>query len=84
MARFKLHAKPKIPERRLEPGTLELRTIDEALHGDVSKPLPRPVLFPEEYQNFKQGILTILLGGTRERMSKQTAWAYRIFTSGRD
>ncbi|OLQ14357.1 hypothetical protein AK812_SmicGene1517 [Symbiodinium microadriaticum] len=35
--------------------TLELRTIDEALHGDVSKPLPRPVLFPEEYQNFKQG-----------------------------
>ena len=33
-------------ERRLEPGTLELRTIDEALHGDVSKPLPRPANCP--------------------------------------
>jgi len=35
--------------------TLGLRTLDEALHGDVSQPLPRPVLFPEDYQNFKQG-----------------------------
>eukprot|EP00435_Cladocopium_sp_Y103_P075814 s29_g65.t1 len=35
--------------------TLGLRTLQEALHGDVSQPMPRPVLFPEEYQNFKQG-----------------------------
>ncbi|CAJ1396284.1 unnamed protein product [Effrenium voratum] len=35
--------------------TLGLRTLQEALHGDVSQPMPRPVMFPEEYQNFKQG-----------------------------
>lgn len=35
--------------------TLGLRSLQEALHGDVSQPMPRPVLFPEEYQNFKQG-----------------------------
>lgn len=34
---------------------LELRTLEEAMHGDVSKPLPRPVLFPEDYENFRQG-----------------------------
>lgn len=34
---------------------LELRTLDEALSGDVSKPLPRPAVFGEDYQNYRQG-----------------------------
>jgi len=35
--------------------TLELRTLDEAMRGDVSKPLPRPAVHTEEYQNFHEG-----------------------------
>lgn len=34
---------------------LELRTLDEALRGDLTKPLPTPVIFPEEYANFTSG-----------------------------
>jgi len=34
---------------------LELRTLDEAMSGDVSKPLPRPAIFGEDYQNYRQG-----------------------------
>lgn len=34
---------------------LELRTLDEAMTGDVSKPLPRPAIFGEDYQNYRQG-----------------------------
>lgn len=34
---------------------LELRSMDEAMNGDVSQPLPRPVIFDEEFENFKQG-----------------------------
>lgn len=35
--------------------TLELRTLDEAMRGDVSMPLPRPAIHTEEYQNFQEG-----------------------------
>jgi len=35
--------------------TLELRTLDEAMRGDVSKPLPRPAVHTEEYTNFHEG-----------------------------
>lgn len=34
---------------------LELRSLDEALHGDVSQPMPRPVVFEEDYENFRAG-----------------------------
>jgi len=34
---------------------LELRSLDEAMTGDVTTPMPRPVLFAEDYQNFKEG-----------------------------
>lgn len=34
---------------------LELRTLEEAMRGDVSKPMPRPVLFAEDYENYHQG-----------------------------
>mmetsp|Transcript_732 Transcript_732/g.2116 ORF Transcript_732/g.2116 Transcript_732/m.2116 type:complete len:230 (-) Transcript_732:41-730(-) len=34
---------------------LELRTLGEALDGDVTKPLPRPAVFGEDYQNYRQG-----------------------------
>jgi len=34
---------------------LELRTLDEALRGDVSKPMPRPPVFAEDYQNYREG-----------------------------
>eukprot|EP00933_Yihiella_yeosuensis_P036364 TRINITY_DN30122_c0_g2_i1.p1 TRINITY_DN30122_c0_g2~~TRINITY_DN30122_c0_g2_i1.p1 ORF type:complete len:334 (-),score=75.25 TRINITY_DN30122_c0_g2_i1:159-1160(-) len=34
---------------------LDLRTLEEAMNGDLSRPLPRPVLFPEDYDNFKEG-----------------------------
>lgn len=34
---------------------LELRTLDEAMRGDVTKPMPRPVLFAGDYENFKEG-----------------------------
>jgi len=35
--------------------TLELRTLEEAMRGDVSKPLPRPAVHLEEMQNFREG-----------------------------
>jgi len=34
---------------------LELRTLDEAVRGDVSQPMPRPAIFAEDYENFRQG-----------------------------
>lgn len=34
---------------------LELRTLDEAMRGDVSQPMPRPAIFAEDYENFRQG-----------------------------
>lgn len=34
---------------------LELRTLEEAMRGDVSRPMPRPVLFAEDYENYHQG-----------------------------
>jgi len=34
---------------------LVLRTLEEAMRGDVSKPMPRPVLFPEDYENYREG-----------------------------
>lgn len=34
---------------------LELRSMDEAMRGDVSQPLPRPVLFAEDMDNFRAG-----------------------------
>lgn len=34
---------------------LELRTVGEALRGDVTKPMPRPALFEEDYENYREG-----------------------------
>jgi len=34
---------------------LDLRTLQEATRGDVSKPMARPVLFPEDYANYQEG-----------------------------
>jgi len=34
---------------------LELRTLDEAMRGDVTKPMPRPVLFAGDFENFQEG-----------------------------
>jgi hypothetical protein len=34
---------------------LELRTLQEAVRGDVTKPMPRPVLFAGDYDNFHEG-----------------------------
>mmetsp|Transcript_70981 Transcript_70981/g.154243 ORF Transcript_70981/g.154243 Transcript_70981/m.154243 type:complete len:222 (+) Transcript_70981:118-783(+) len=34
---------------------MHLRSMDEAMRGDVSKPLPRPVLFAEDFSNFRSG-----------------------------
>lgn len=34
---------------------LELKTLEEAMRGDVSRPMPRPVLFAEDYENYHQG-----------------------------
>eukprot|EP00928_Gymnodinium_smaydae_P100004 TRINITY_DN9701_c0_g1_i1.p1 TRINITY_DN9701_c0_g1~~TRINITY_DN9701_c0_g1_i1.p1 ORF type:complete len:247 (+),score=60.79 TRINITY_DN9701_c0_g1_i1:152-892(+) len=34
---------------------LELRSLDEAMRGDVSQPLPRPCLFADDMSNFQQG-----------------------------
>lgn len=51
-----VHACPSYqPEEDFWGRRLELRTLEEAMHGDVSKPLPRPVLFPEDYENFREG-----------------------------
>lgn len=35
--------------------TLELRTLEEAMRGDLTKPLPRPAVHTEEYANFHEG-----------------------------
>eukprot|EP00930_Biecheleria_cincta_P097359 TRINITY_DN89082_c0_g1_i1.p1 TRINITY_DN89082_c0_g1~~TRINITY_DN89082_c0_g1_i1.p1 ORF type:complete len:344 (+),score=59.38 TRINITY_DN89082_c0_g1_i1:93-1124(+) len=43
------------PEEDFWGRRLELRTLEEAMHGDVSKPLARPVIFPEDYENYRQG-----------------------------
>lgn len=34
---------------------LELRSLEEAMRGDVSKPMARPVLFAEDYENYHEG-----------------------------
>jgi len=34
---------------------LDLRTLEEAMRGDVSKPMARPVLFAEDYENYQEG-----------------------------
>jgi hypothetical protein len=34
---------------------LTLRNLGEAMKGDLNQPMPRPVLFGEDYQNFHQG-----------------------------
>lgn len=34
---------------------LKLKGMDDAMRGDVRTPLPRPVLFPEDYDNFQMG-----------------------------
>lgn len=34
---------------------LDLRTMDEAMRGDIAKPLPRPVMFSEDHENFRNG-----------------------------
>jgi len=34
---------------------LELRTLDEAMRGDLTKPMPRPVLFAQDFANFHEG-----------------------------
>jgi hypothetical protein len=43
------------PEADVWNRQLELRTLDEAMRGDVSKPMPRPVLFAEDYENYREG-----------------------------
>eukprot|EP00747_Dinoflagellata_sp_TGD_P163664 gnl/TRDRNA2_/TRDRNA2_182585_c0_seq1.p1 gnl/TRDRNA2_/TRDRNA2_182585_c0~~gnl/TRDRNA2_/TRDRNA2_182585_c0_seq1.p1 ORF type:complete len:185 (+),score=35.21 gnl/TRDRNA2_/TRDRNA2_182585_c0_seq1:56-610(+) len=34
---------------------LSLRTADEALRGNLYQPMPKPVVFAEDYENFQQG-----------------------------
>lgn len=34
---------------------LELRTLDEAMRGDLTKPLPAPVVFESDHSNFLEG-----------------------------
>lgn len=34
---------------------IELRSLDEAMRGDVSQPMARPVLFKEDYAVFREG-----------------------------
>jgi len=34
---------------------LVLRTLEEAMRGDVSTPMPRPALFSDDYENYRQG-----------------------------
>jgi len=34
---------------------LDLRTLDEAMRGDVSKPMPRPSVYAEDYENYREG-----------------------------
>jgi len=34
---------------------LELRTLDEAMRGDVTQPMPRPVMFAGDFENFHEG-----------------------------
>ena len=35
--------------------TLNLRILDEAVRGDVSQPMPAPVVFAEDYDNYREG-----------------------------
>lgn len=35
---------------------LGLRTLDEAMRGDVSKPMPRPAVFDKDYANCREGM----------------------------
>ena len=35
--------------------TLNLRILDEAVRGDVAQPMPAPVVFAEDYDNYKEG-----------------------------
>lgn len=51
-----VHAAPNYaPETDVWTRTLELRTLDEAMSGDVSKPLPRPAVHTEDYSAFSEG-----------------------------
>lgn len=51
-----VHAVPNYqPENDVWTRTLELRTLDEAMSGDVSQPLPRPAVHTEEYSAFTEG-----------------------------
>lgn len=34
---------------------LDLRTLDEAMRGDVVKPMPRPSVYAEDYENYREG-----------------------------
>eukprot|EP00929_Paragymnodinium_shiwhaense_P025805 TRINITY_DN15525_c0_g1_i1.p1 TRINITY_DN15525_c0_g1~~TRINITY_DN15525_c0_g1_i1.p1 ORF type:complete len:312 (-),score=63.56 TRINITY_DN15525_c0_g1_i1:150-1085(-) len=35
--------------------TLELRPLDQAMNGDVSKPMPAPMIYDEDSDNFREG-----------------------------
>jgi hypothetical protein len=35
--------------------TLNLRSLDEAVTGDVNMSMPPPVVFPEDYDNYREG-----------------------------
>lgn len=57
--------RPGCPFTQAQPGyrreddiwerKLELRTLDEAMRGDVTKPMPRPVMFAGDFENFHEG-----------------------------
>jgi hypothetical protein len=34
---------------------LELRPLDDAMEGDITKPLPRPLLNPGDFESFREG-----------------------------
>lgn len=34
---------------------LELKTLDEAMTGDITTPMPRPVIHSQDYDNFREG-----------------------------
>lgn len=57
--------KPGVPFNAVHPGyrrwddmwerELTLRNLGEAMKGDLNRPMPKPVLFGEDYQNFHSG-----------------------------
>eukprot|EP00927_Polykrikos_kofoidii_P074168 TRINITY_DN70140_c0_g1_i1.p1 TRINITY_DN70140_c0_g1~~TRINITY_DN70140_c0_g1_i1.p1 ORF type:complete len:269 (-),score=40.96 TRINITY_DN70140_c0_g1_i1:215-1021(-) len=57
--------KPGVPFQRAVPAyeqdsglwtrKVELRSMDEAMRGDVSQPMDRPILFKEDFPTFKAG-----------------------------